>query len=108
MTSIIRVHGVADGTEFGRPLWVETYNLDSPPSPSCQSIMGRDGAVINGAFGGTILLTADRKMARQFESHAEAMAAWNTQSQSRPLRPDGRPNKPMTALTVEIEPGEPS
>jgi len=40
--------------------------------------------------------------AKRFADHAEALAFWNKQSAVRPLRPDGRPNKPLTALTVEI------
>jgi hypothetical protein len=41
--------------------------------------------------------------AKRFASKADALAFWNTQSTVQPWRPDGRPNKPLTALSVEIE-----
>lgn len=46
--------------------------------------------------------TGNADEALLFDSAALAMAAWNAQSTVRPLRPDGKPNKPMTAFTVEI------
>ena len=39
-----------------------------------------------------------------FESHSQAMKFWQTQSRVRPFRLDGRPNRPLTCLTVSIEP----
>lgn len=41
--------------------------------------------------------------AMRFPSKVHALAFWGKQSTVQPLRPDGRPNKPLTALTVEIE-----
>jgi hypothetical protein len=41
--------------------------------------------------------------AKRFDTFEEAMAFWNKQSTVMPLRPDGRPNKPLTALTATIE-----
>lgn len=40
--------------------------------------------------------------AMKFDTFAAAAAFWNQQSTKRPLRDDGRPNKPLTAFTVEI------
>jgi hypothetical protein len=40
--------------------------------------------------------------ARRFDSAADAMQLWRTTSQVRPARPDGKPNRPLTALHVEI------
>jgi hypothetical protein len=39
-----------------------------------------------------------------FEDHAAAMEVWTRQSRVRPLRPDGKPNRPLTAYTISIEP----
>lgn len=47
--------------------------------------------------------TADPAEAMAFITHARAFAAWKTQSTIRPLRPDGKPNRPLTAFTVTIE-----
>jgi len=41
--------------------------------------------------------------AMRFADKGEALAFWNKQSTVRPLRPDGQPNKPLTALTAVIE-----
>ena len=48
--------------------------------------------------------TPDPSEAMQFDSAGEAMAFWNRQSRVRPLRQDGKPNKPLTALTASIDP----
>lgn len=100
-TTIIRVHGLGDGTEFSRPLWIESYDIDA--SPARQSIFNSDGAIVNGLWGGATRLTIHRDRAKRFPSFIDASAAWNTVSKRCPLRPDGRPNKPLTAFTVEFE-----
>lgn len=41
--------------------------------------------------------------AYKFASVREAMATWITQSKVRPLRDDGRPNKPLTAFHATFE-----
>lgn len=46
--------------------------------------------------------TPDRAAAMRFPDATAAMRLWNTQSQTRPLRGDGRPNKPLTAYTVQL------
>ena len=35
-------------------------------------------------------------------SHREAMDLWGAVDPRTPIRPDGRPNRPLTAFTVEI------
>lgn len=49
----------------------------------------------------TVLITE----AKRFKTNADAMEFWKTQSERRPLRPDGEPNRPLTAFTVLIEKG---
>jgi hypothetical protein len=41
--------------------------------------------------------------AKVFPSKEAAMDFWRRQSSTRPFRPDGAPNRPLTALTVVIE-----
>jgi hypothetical protein len=57
------------------------------------------------AFGGQGhgVFTKDPDFAMRFPDAAAAMAFWGRQSITKPRRPDGRPNKPLTALTVVIE-----
>jgi hypothetical protein len=38
-----------------------------------------------------------------FATHTEALALWKTQSKVSPLRPDGKPNRPLTAVTISVE-----
>jgi hypothetical protein len=48
--------------------------------------------------------TNDPAKAARFPSKQAAMACWQYRSRSRPTRPDGRPNKPLTAYTCVVEP----
>lgn len=41
--------------------------------------------------------------AMRFDSFREAMDTWKSQSITVPLRPDGKPNRPLTAFTVTIK-----
>lgn len=54
---------------------------------------------------GQLLETRDASEAKRFKSNGDAMQFWKTQSTRRPLRPDGEPNRPLTAYTVSIEVG---
>lgn len=47
-------------------------------------------------------LTLDPNEALRWASPGDAIATWNMQSVSEPFRSDGRPNRPLTAFTVEI------
>lgn len=42
------------------------------------------------------------EQAKKFESAADAMIFWRTVVRCKPWREDGKPNRPLTALTVEI------
>ena len=42
--------------------------------------------------------------AMKFESFVAAVECWRTQSVTRPFRPDGKPNRPLTAHTVTVIP----
>lgn len=47
--------------------------------------------------------TTDLNRAQRFGSFSEAMECWKAQSRVRPLRDDGKPNRPMTAYHVTPE-----
>lgn len=49
------------------------------------------------------LFTDDIAKAKTFPSVDAAMAEWNRVRANDPIRPDGKLNKPLTALTVSIE-----
>lgn len=46
----------------------------------------------------------DPSAAMRFVSPQAAMRTWRAVSQRRPTRRDGRPNRPLTALTVLVSP----
>lgn len=48
------------------------------------------------------VFTANPAEAMTFESAGAAGDFWRTQSKTVPLRPDGKPNRPLTSTTVEI------
>jgi hypothetical protein len=55
--------------------------------------MGGVGAVVFGS----------REQAMRFEDAACALAYWKLQSRVQPFRLDGKPNRPLSALTVELQ-----
>lgn len=50
---------------------------------------------------GSIVMTKNRSEAMQFDSLQAVMECWKTQSTVQPLRDDGRPNRPLTAYTIQ-------
>jgi hypothetical protein len=53
---------------------------------------------------GSVLFTLKPAAAKSFPGPSEALEFWRTQSKTVPMRPDGKPNRPLTAYTVEILP----
>ena len=51
---------------------------------------------------GIIKTTPQIESAKVFGDAVQALAYWKQQSKHVPLRPDGKPNRPLTAFTVEI------
>jgi len=52
---------------------------------------------------GTATFTLDRAKARGFADVSDVLATWKLQSTVRPLRGDGRPNRPLTTFTISPE-----
>jgi hypothetical protein len=77
------------GLVNGRPTLAEgQYVADYTPS-------GYEGR-------GDLVLTPYPSRAKRFPSMAAATDCWRSTSRTHPVRPDGKPNRPMTAWTVEI------
>jgi hypothetical protein len=86
MSAVIRAIGFANGTPCPhRGEWVKSFEHDA-----------------HGGQGFAVF-TDDIDDAMRFGTKAAALQFWSQQSTVQPLRPDGKPNKPMTALTVMIE-----
>ena len=47
--------------------------------------------------------TKKLKRAKRFASYEAAFEFWRAQSKTLPLRPDGQPNRPLTAFNITIE-----
>ena len=87
MTYLIRAVGFANGVHCPHAgQWLKTFNHDAQ----------------QGRGYGTF--TSDPLKALHFATAAAAMQFWAKQSSVNPIRPDGKPNKPLTALSVEVEP----
>jgi hypothetical protein len=76
------------------------------------------GALVNGSFEsgwvqeydpeaygglGSVRVTDDPAAAVSFETGKEAIEFWRQIPASRPMRPDGGINRPLTAFSVEIK-----
>jgi hypothetical protein len=48
--------------------------------------------------------TTDASLALAFSDAVEAHSYWTQTSRTMPIRPDGKPNRPLTAFTVEVAP----
>lgn len=90
---VIRILACADGAplkglEGGPNLFVESYRLD------------------DAAGRGAVVFTHEPAKARRFDTKTACFAAWSATHQRAPVRPDGRPNKPLTAYHAEFLPLE--
>jgi hypothetical protein len=56
----------------------------------------------DGEDGGHFDLTTDKNRTKKFDTQEETLSYWNTQSKVFPLRPDGEPNRPLTALSCAV------
>lgn len=52
---------------------------------------------------GLITMTSDIQLAKKFSDLHEAMAYVRTSPKCQPKRPDGQPNRPLTATTWEFK-----
>ncbi len=52
---------------------------------------------------GEALFTPNVRDAMVFKDAVEAIKTWQTQSVLRPLREDGRPNRPLTSFSASFE-----
>lgn len=87
----IRVVGFAgkvrvDSTRPNPGSWVKEYDPDAYEG------------------GGFADFTDNVDEALKFETVADAWRFWTQESTVKPIREDGRPNRPLTSLNVSIEP----
>lgn len=78
------------GRDIDPPEWVVEFdpNVSATDPPSYPT--------------GRLVSDPDPALALKFESYEAGLEFWRQPSVSVPLRPDGLPNRPLTAYTVEI------
>lgn len=89
MSSVIRVMGIAGG--YPCPMAGEFL--------ASADFEARDGR-------GDFTTTPDIAKALKFRTPNKAYLFWKTRSKTRPTRPDGKPNRPLTMLHASIEPAD--
>jgi len=89
MMYVIKVHGFATGEPCEvAGMYVLSFDFDA------------DDGVGMGVF------TDELDLAKKFDAPSEAVNFWQSVSTVRPLREDGKPNRPLTSSSVEIIPIE--
>lgn len=79
------------------------YAIDAPCPWGNQYLREYDPSVSDEQGYGRIAATPDINLALHFRSPLDALDFWKQPSKIVPTRPDGRPNRPLTCFTVEIE-----
>ena len=72
----------------------------SPPEVDGQYLVSFDFDAMNGTGFG--IFTDKPEHAMRFKTLRDAMEFWLTASTVKPLRPDGKPNRPLTASTISV------
>lgn len=89
---VIRLWGLVDGTPTGfEGQFLVEYDPDRPGhDPHGRPMLAH------------VRTTPHVGAALTFPTGVEAWACWRQQSTRWPHRPDGRPNRPLTAFTIEV------
>ena len=80
---VIRVLGT-ESNYWPRPLYILDYNVDAS--------WGR----------GSVTFAPRAEQACRFKTLSDAQRAYTSKSRVKPVRPDGKPNRPMTVWKVEM------
>jgi hypothetical protein len=88
MSVVIRIHGWANGlTCHVAGQWIKSVDVQKAPLTE-----------------EWLITTTDIMRAYRWEDKREALETYYEVLESDPIRPDGKPNRPLTALTIEIQP----
>jgi hypothetical protein len=83
----------------GEGRFLKFYDPDWKPSEAVRLALGAPEHQT-----GRAVWTDDPQEAMHFVSLEAAIACWQQTSTTHPVRPDGRPNRPLSAHTVEVIP----
>lgn len=93
MSVVIQVLGLADGTTFAEPAYVQSYRPELLRAY-------RQGQATEQEAEGYLYLTTRIGWAWRYPDFAAASEAWRYAIGTRPW--DGKPDRPLTAFTVSI------
>ncbi len=79
--------------------WGPAYSLD--PQIDGEYLRSFDPEAHDGR--GDATFTSDIRQAMVFPDAVAAIKCWQTQPKTRPLRDDGRPNRPLTSFSASFE-----
>jgi len=74
--------------------------IHSPPDVEDQYLVSFDFDALGGRGWG--IFSDKPEHAMRFKTLRDALEFWRTQSTVKPLRPDGKPNRPLTASTISV------
>jgi hypothetical protein len=77
---------------------------DGQPDDRCDGLYVREYSPHGFDGRGKVVVTNELERACVFDDVAAALTCWNAVSYTHPRRPDGLPNRPLTAFTVEVLP----
>jgi hypothetical protein len=85
----IRIVGLVNGepSEYDG-----TYVIDYDPTPR----VDHEGEFVH------LIVTQNKAQARQFQTYAQAVAFYQSPSRAGLPREDGKPDRPLTAFSVEV------
>lgn len=73
---------------------------EAPPDPTGQYVETYDPEAFGGL--GDVTTTTDPAKAARFPDTVTALHTWQIAPQNRPMRLDGRPNRPLSAFSIEV------
>lgn len=79
-----------------------TFTHQGKPPPKGQYLANYDPEAHGGL--GDADWTQDLDKAMRFPDQIAAFRCWTSVPRRRPTRPDGQPNKPLTAFAIEVAP----
>lgn len=79
--------------------WLGGY-IAKPSGQEGRFVQSFDADAYDG--GGAVTTTAYEALAKHFPGPAEALEFYRQTSTVRPIRPDGKPNRPLMAFTISI------
>jgi hypothetical protein len=101
---VVRGNGEEQALTFGKRVLMDTYVLQIVGHADGSPTDAADLYVVEYDPDGVLELTRERDKARRFLRAGDAFDCWRAvASPPEHVRPDGQPNRPLTAFTVKVQ-----